>query len=270
MKGFYSVPTSEFFPWGATGMARLLTGDVQKNDYIHALEQVAVNIGRSSAFPLAGKLAYYGVPIPGFGDVAKYKKSILRHAEESLARYRGLVQQYPDKPIPTLFTRLFKGEEEEDLTFKEVVDTAQGYIVAGSDTTAVALTFLVWNICRNPEMQRKLVEELQQLPEDYHDQDLAKLPYLSQVIKETLRRHAPAPAGLPRLVPPGGATFAGTYLSGGSVVSTQAWSLHRNPDVYPDPEKFDPDRWASPTKEMKDWFMPFGGGSRGKYNLHVA
>lgn len=43
-------------------MARLLTGDVQKNDYIHALEQVAVNIGRSSAFPLAGKLAYYGIP----------------------------------------------------------------------------------------------------------------------------------------------------------------------------------------------------------------
>ncbi|ROW00029.1 hypothetical protein VPNG_08373 [Cytospora leucostoma] len=242
----------------------------QKNEYIQALERVAATLGRNNAFPLAGKLAYYGVPIPGFGDDAKHTKNILRYSEESLARYRGLVQQNPDKPIPTLFTRLFKGEEEENLSFKELVDAAQGYIVAGSDTTAVGLTYLVWNVCRNPEIQKRLVEEVQQLPADYHDQDLVKLPYLSQVIKETLRRHAPAPASLPRLVPPGGATFAGNYLPGGAVVSTQAWSLHRNSEVFPDPEKFDPDRWAAPTKEMKDWFMPFGGGSRVCIGAHLA
>lgn len=205
-----------------------------------------------------------GFPVPGFRENTDLVRDLRRYATESLNRYKKLVEENPDKPLPTLFTRLFKGEEEEALTFKEIVDEAQTYIIAGTDTTAITLTYVVWRVCQNPEIRLRLVEELRQLPSDFKDHDAMKLPYLAQVIEESLRLHGAAPSGLPRMVPPEGATLAGQYLPGGSVVCTQAWSLHRNKDIFPDPERFDPDRWAAPTKLMKDTSMPFGGGSRSK------
>lgn len=99
---------------------------------------------------------------------------------------------------------------------------------------------------------------------DYSDHDLQDLPYLNQTIEEALRLHPAVPSALPRIVPQEGADFAGNYLPGGSTVSTQPYSLHRNPSVFKNPEKFDPSRWAAPTKDMKDSMMPFGGGSRSK------
>lgn len=213
---------------------------------------------------MLAKLAAAGFPIPGFDDNTRLVRNNEKYAAESLQRYRKLVQENPDGHIETLFKKLFKGEEEEELTFKEILDSAQVYITAGSDTTAVSLTYLVWNVCSNPDIRDKLVRELQQVPEDYHDEDLHHLTYMQQVIDETLRLHAPAPSALPRLVPQGGATLASHYLPGGAIVSTQAFSMHRNPKIFPNPEKFDPERWANPTKAMKDSMIAFGGGSRGK------
>lgn len=210
-----------------------------------------------------------GFPIPGFAENTKLIRSLRGYAQESLSRYKKLVEENPEKPVPTLFTRLFKGEEDESLTFKEIVDAAQTYIVAGTDTTAITLTYAVWRVCQNPTIRQRLVKELQQLPESFDDHDALKLPYLNQVLDEALRLHSAAPSGLPRLVPPEGATLAGKYLPGGSVVCTQAWSLHRNEDIFPDPETFDPDRWAAPTRDMRDASMPFGGGSRSKNNLDL-
>lgn len=219
---------------------------------------------KRATFPMLARLAMQGYPIPGFKENTDLVRSLRRYATESLNRYKKLVEDNPDKPFPTLFTRLFKGEEEENLTFKEIVDEAQTYIIAGTDTTAITLTYVVWRVCQNPKIRQRLVEELQQLPDDFKDHDAMKMPYLNQVIEESLRLHGAAPSGLPRVVPPEGATLAGQYLPGGSVVCTQAWSLHRNEEIFPDPERFDPDRWAAPTKSMKDASMPFGGGSRSK------
>lgn len=102
------------------------------------------------------------------------------------------------------------------------------------------------------------------LPADFDDSMLKPLPYLNQVIDETLRLFAAAPSGLPRVVPPGGAELAGHWLPGGSTVTTQAYTLHRDPVVFPRPEVYDPSRWSSPTKAMKESSMHFGGGTRSK------
>lgn len=208
------------------------------------------------------------MPIPGFADNTEVSHSNKKYATELLGKYqRRIEQQTSDKPVPTtLFTKLFQGLEEETLPFHEIRDEAQIYVVAGSDTTALTLTYLTWRVCRTPSIREKLVEELKtNLPEgEYGDSDLQKLPYFNQVIEEALRLYPAVPSALPRLVPPEGATFSGYYVPGGSTVCTQAYSLHRNPEIFPRPEEFDPSRWAAPTKAMKDSFMPFGGGSRGK------
>lgn len=235
----------------------------QKNDYSSNLEKIIIADAMRSSFPWLGLFSHYVFPLPGFKDVTETAEKNHKYATESLERYKRLVEQDPERPVPTLFTKLFK---DESLTFKEILDEAQTYIVAGSETASLTMTFLVWAVCKDPAIQAKLVAELRQLPDDhYGDADLQRLPYLNQVIEETLRRHAVGPSALPRLVPVGGATLAGYYLPGGATVCTQAYSLHRNEVIFPEPERFDPSRWEKPTKEMKDGMMPFGGGSRGTF-----
>ena len=218
------------------------------------------------------KIGLY-IPIPGFRDTTDVVRKNIQFAEDSLKRYQSLVEKDPENPPPTLFTKLFKGEEDDILTMKEIRDEAMIYILAGSDTTALTLTYLVWAVCRDAAIRRTLVDELAgKLPRGggFDDAELRRLPYLNQVIDEALRLYASAPAGLPRVVPSGGATLAGYQLPGGTVVSTQAYSMHRIEGIFPDPEVFDPSRWAGATKEMRDASMAWGGGSRSKYFLSTT
>ncbi|KAI3532263.1 cytochrome P450 [Colletotrichum filicis] len=69
------------------------------------------------------------------------------------------------------------------------------------------------------------------------DAVLEKLPLLNAVIEETLRVYGAVAGNLPRSVPPGGVTLGGFFIPGGIVVETQAYTLHRNPNVFPDPER---------------------------------
>lgn len=64
--------------------------------------------------------------------------------------------------------------------------------------------------------------------------------------------------------------MAGYALPEGTTVTTQAFTQHRSSDIFPDPLAFRPDRWENPTQEMKDMFMPFGGGTRGILKLGLA
>ena len=215
------------------------------------------------SFPWLQKLSLI-LPLPVFRDGIETVKRTAKYGEQSLARYKRLVAADPDNAPVTLFRRLFQAGEE-GLSDEEILSEARGYIIAGSDTTSNTLTYLVWSVCGNEAVRRRLAEELMALPEDFDDQTLKPLPYLNQVIDETLRLYAAAPSGLPRVVPDGGAELAGHWLPGGSTVTTQAYTLHRDPTVFPQHEEFDPSRWAEPTKAMKDSSMHFGGGSRSTF-----
>lgn len=235
----------------------------QKNDYTHLLEQIAVLGSIRASFPRLTSLAQI-VPLPFLTEAVEATRKLKRYAGESLGRYKGLVDSDPARVRRTLFTNLFKAEADEKLAFEEIRDEAEVYIIGGSDTTTNTLTYLVWSVCRRADVQAALVRELQALPAGFNEADLKELPYLNQVVNETLRLYSAAPSGLPRLVPPGGADIAGHRLGGGTVVCAQAYTLHRDPATFPNPQDFDPSRWESPTRAMKDAFMPFGRGGRSK------
>lgn len=211
------------------------------------------------------KVNHY-IPLPVLSLGMQIRDRIRIYATESLKRHYKQVEEEGSDAKPTLLSKLYRASENEEdtLDFIEVREDAMSYIAAGSDTTTNTLTYLIWTVCKKPEIKAKLLEELKTLPSDFGEQDVRKLPYLELVIQETLRLYAAAPSGLPRIVPPGGATLSGQFIPSGYTVSAQAYSMHRNPDVYADPLKFDPERWVKPTKAMKDAFVPFGGGSRGK------
>ncbi|TQS32879.1 hypothetical protein Golomagni_06792, partial [Golovinomyces magnicellulatus] len=214
------------------------------NEYIRELKRVGrVGVLRST-FPNLTRMAYkLPVKLPIFTEAVEAGRNMRRFAHDSLNRYRRLVEEEPGKVKQTLFTNVFKAEENETLPFHEVETEAHSYIVGGADTTANSLTYLVWAVCRQPSIRDKLVEELQTLPEDYYESDLRTLPFLNCVIQETLRLYSALPSALPRTVPREGSELAGYWLDAGTTVSAQAYSMHRNPEIFPNPDEFTPDRW---------------------------
>ncbi|KAJ1299711.1 hypothetical protein OPQ81_005037 [Rhizoctonia solani] len=180
---------------------------IKKTEYSRNLEKIAAAGAKRTAFPFLAKLAYYGAPIPGFGDSTEVTKNNVKFATQLLQQCQNLVDEDPNASVPTLFQKLFKEEEEAT----PIVRPDSG---------------------RGPDLRYRrdrLVQEVQQVPADFHDKDLQHLPFLNQVIEESLRLHAPAPSALPRVVPVGGATLSGHYLPGGSIVSTQAYTPPQGP-----------------------------------------
>ncbi|KJK86857.1 hypothetical protein H633G_09287 [Metarhizium anisopliae BRIP 53284] len=203
----------------------------RKTEYALELQNVSSVAALRSTFPGLTRLAFkLPFQLPIFQRAVKGSSNIKRYCTESLDRYRQLLDADPGMAHKTLLAKAFEAEQEDNLPF----------------------------------------HELASLPPDYQESQLRELPYLGQVVEETLRLYGGAQAGLPRTVPPGGAELAGFWLDQDTVVSTQAYSLHRDAIIFPDPFVFDPSRWKNPTQAMKDAFMPFGRGSRSCIGLHLA
>ncbi|EEU33959.1 uncharacterized protein NECHADRAFT_97923 [Fusarium vanettenii 77-13-4] len=167
-----------------------------------------------------------------------------------------------------------KEREAQALSDYQLAYEAGGLIVAGSGTTAVSLTYLVWAVLSQPAVQARLESELEKLPAGFSDSDLEALPYLAAVIEETLRLYGAAPGALPRVVPEGGAKLAGYFIPQGIIVSTQAYTYHRDPEAYPEPENFVPERFLNASGQFKapktGVYAPFGAGSRTCIGIHLA
>jgi cytochrome P450 len=94
-----------------------------------------------------------------------------------------------------------------------------------------------------------------------------KLPYLDALMKETLRVFPAIPMSEQRVAPPKGATIYGHYIPAGTHCSRQPYTENRNPRVFPDPKKFDPERWmiiheSEQYKETTRVMWAFSSGGR--------
>jgi cytochrome P450 len=186
-------------------------------------------------------------------------------------------------------------ENKNDTTTAEIYSDMLDQLGAGHETSAVALTYLYWEMSQRPELQQKLREEALTLapPIEWpqpHDadtkdfklpdpKDVDALPLLDAIVMETLRVHTPIPGIEPRVSPhvPGGSTL-GKYsnIPGGVRVSSMPYTLHRNEDVFPSPNTWNPSRWLPShtseehLKEMHRWFWAFGSGGRMCIGSHLA
>ncbi|KAF4883726.1 Cytochrome P450 monooxygenase cypX [Colletotrichum fructicola] len=115
---------------------------------------------------------------------------------------------------------------------------AAGMMVAGSDTTAAVLTYLIWSVLEQKELQRRLEDEVSQLGDDFNDKTLDDCPLLNAVIEETLRLYPAVPSSLPRTVPEEGATLSAHYIPAGAVVYSPAYTLHRDPEIFHEPHQY--------------------------------
>ncbi|RYN89562.1 hypothetical protein AA0120_g6246 [Alternaria tenuissima] len=120
------------------------------------------------------------------------------------------------------------------------------------------------------KIEAAVIQEVAALPDGFTDDNLRKCKLLNNVLTETLRIRPPIGQSLPRVVPEGGAELCGHHVPAGAIVGVQAWSMHRNPTVFKDPERFIPARWDNPSTDMLQSFYTFGGGSRACIGAHFA
>jgi cytochrome P450 len=157
-------------------------------------------------------------------------------------------------------------EDGNRLSDVQIRDEVMTLMFAGHDTTTSTVSFMFYELARNPNVARRLVQEQGQLlgaGRPSHDQLLSgELPVLEMVLDETLRKYPPAWVGPRRAVK--GFEFGGHRVPRGAFVNYCSWASHHLPDVFPEPDRFLPERFTPEAKALlpKGAYVPFGGGSR--------
>ncbi|EOA23299.1 hypothetical protein CARUB_v10018682mg [Capsella rubella] len=135
-------------------------------------------------------------------------------------------------------------------------------ILAGTDTSAGTLEWAISNLLNHPEVLQKAKAEIDEqigLDRLIEEQDIVKLPYLQNIVSETLRLYPVAPMLLPHLASEDCA-LAGYDVPRGTIILVNAWAIHRDPKLWEEPEKFKPERFEKQGEEKK--LMAFGIGRR--------
>ncbi|KAI9432091.1 cytochrome P450 [Lactarius indigo] len=182
-----------------------------------------------------------------------------RYAQECYPMVVGAVEKPYDKVkrelasgtatpsvAANIISRLGENSTEEDLwVAKAVLGTMY---LGGADTTVSALETFVLAMTLYPDVQRKAQAEIDQLignsrlPE-ISDQD--ELPYVEAVLKEVLRWHPVTPLAVPHKVTKSD-VYEGYYIPAGSTIIPNVWGMMHDPAVFPEPDRFYPERWLSP------------------------
>lgn len=144
------------------------------------------------------------------------------------------------------------------------VDNAATFYLAGHETTANAVSWTLYLLSRQPDLQEEVAGEAQAaLDRDARGSHLPdRLPLLRRVVEEALRLYPPVPRMDRQAIAPD--TLNGHAIAPGDIVSLWPWILHRHRALWDDPDRFDPDRFLPERRAAHHRFqyVPFGGGPR--------
>ncbi|MER5970997.1 cytochrome P450 [Streptomyces sp. NPDC002055] len=166
-----------------------------------------------------------------------------------------------------MLSMLLEARDEETglpMTDEEVCNQIVSVTMAGSETAATAMAWMFYELARHPDIERKVREEVREVmgDRDFEMADAGRLPYCRQVLQEVMRVRQPILVISRRAVRDfplgGGRVKAGTELF------YSPYAVHRDPDLFNDPLRFDPDRWLDrPAASLpKGAYTPFGAGPR--------
>lgn len=142
------------------------------------------------------------------------------------------------------------------------------------------MNWMTYYLAKNPSVKARIIKQLEGMfpnnPDGSTPLSFSKLQHLSLLEAteiECLRMHPPIGYAMPRMTPPGGAVICGLYVPGDVDVGVPAAIIGRNPEVYHDPDTWNPDRWLDEKADlstMKLSFLGFGYGSRQCIGRNVA
>ena len=256
----------------ALEMARLTLAIVGRTLFDADVEEEADAIGAAltEALALFGRsvaLPYFEIldrlPLPSNRRFERAKARIDATIARLIAERRGSPPGRSDLLSLLLAARDTEGDGR-GMADAQVRDEAITIFLAGHETTANALAWTWYLLSNNPDAEARLHAELDAVlggraPEGA---DLPNLRYTEMVLAESMRLYPPAWIVGRRAMEP--YAIGGYEVPKGSIVVACQWVTHRDPRFFPDPERFEPERWKPEAKEARPKFsyFPFGGGPR--------
>jgi len=207
-------------------------------------------------------------PVAFFLDIQKRIKfevesTLSTSTEENKSGNKNIFQELRDSGLPPA-----------EKTVHRLMDEGLILIGAGGETTAQTLAVLTFHLLQHPSFLKKLVKELREAIPDRQShppwQTLERLPLLRATILEAHRVAAVITSRLIRIAPSESLVYQQWSIPAGTPISMSTHFMHLDPNIFPDPHKFDPERWLGDAQGMEKYVIPFSRGSRACIGLHLA
>jgi cytochrome P450 len=252
-------------------MMRLTLAIVGKTLFSAEVESEASEIGQALTIVLR---MFRMLMMPFSEYLEKLPLPSMRRFEKARARLDatiyGLIHERRKSGQDTgdLLSMLLLAQDEENdgsgMTDLQIRDEALTLFLAGHETTANALTWTWYLLSQNPECEEQLHREIDSVLDGRSPQvsDLPNLRYTEMVFAEAMRLYPPAWAiGRMSKTP---IELGGVKIAAKSICILSPYVMHRDPRWFPDPERFDPERWTPEARDARPKFsyFPFGGGAR--------
>jgi cytochrome P450 len=203
------------------------------------------------------------VPVPGLGAFRRALAD-LDKIVYGIIRDRRATGDHPGDLLDMLLDA--RDEDGMGMSDRQLRDEVMTLLLAGHETTANTLSWTLYLLAQNPEQQSRLAAEVRDVLNGRVAEaaGLHRLPYTQMVLTEAQRLYPPAWAiGRKALQD---FEVGGYRLRAGTNVIVSQWVLHRDPHLYPEPERFDPERWREETAGRRSLpkfaYLPFGAGPR--------
>lgn len=207
----------------------------------------------------------------GISDYVLFaQRRAARQAAELLNRTAlELIEQRKQKPegpkdLLSILLAARDPETGESLNEEQLRDEVKGIMIAGYESTSTVMSWAVYLLSRHPAAQEKLAAEVRDVLGDRTPtlQDLPRLVYAKMVFEETMRLYPPV--WLVLRTPLVDTTLGGYGIPKDSVVLLSPFLTQRHPEIWPDPDAFDPERFAPERASSRPRYayFPFGGGPR--------
>lgn len=202
------------------------------------------------------------------------KRGFIRDVQDSVRLLRQTGKECIEKrqkaiedgeEIPTdILSQILKGASlEKTCDMENLLDNFLTFFIAGQETTANQLSFAVMELARNPEILERVQAEVEEVigsKRDIQYEDLSKLNYLSQVLKETLRLYPSAP-GTSRMLEKE-MVIEGIPVPANATLVFNFYAYGRTEQFFDDPLKFDPERFGPGSQRKNFTYFPFSLGPR--------
>ncbi|XP_043930623.1 cholesterol 24-hydroxylase-like [Protopterus annectens] len=196
-------------------------------------------------------------------DVQESAKLLRRTGRECIERRKEAVRNGEDVPKDILTQILKSAEQEGGYDDEIMLDNFITFFIAGQETTANQISFTIMELTRQPEITAKLRDEIDDVVGSKRDvsfDDLGKLQYMTQVLKESLRLYPPAP-GTARLLTHDD-VIEGIRIPGGVALNFNTYIMGRMDKFFKAPLTFDPERFSPDAPKPNFCYFPFTLGPR--------